>query len=310
MENDDIKRIIENISFENIKKHPNILIAARFWDDRRYHAARVCYQFMRMIDDQIDNRKAENSAIDCLEKKMLTDKVNNWMECLDNNSNNDPWVRELVDTISTFHIPLQLFHNFSRSMLYDVNNDGFSTLEEFMDYAEGASVAPASIFVHLCCLSEKNGEYKPPDFDVVQAARPCAIFSYIVHIIRDFQEDQRSSLNYFAASLLAGNNLLPSDLKEMANGSPITYSFRNVIKEYYQLARIYGEQTLIEIQKLKTKLSDRYLLSLHIIYNLYKQVFDRIDIEKGSFTTRELNPSPMEIRDKVLEIASNWQKIR
>ena len=309
MDNDTIKTIIERISFENIEKNPNILIAARFWDDRRYHAAKVCYQFMRMIDDQIDDRKAEDSAIDCLEKKMLTDKINSWMECLDNTSDKDPWVRELVDTIATFHIPLQLFHTFSRSMLYDVNHDGFSTLEEFLDYAEGASVAPASIFVHLCCLSEQNGEYKPPDFDVVQVARPCAIFSYIVHIIRDFQEDQRSNLNYFAADLLAKNNLLPSDLKEMANGSPVTDSFRNVIKEYYQLARIYDEQTLAEIQKLKTTLSDRYLLSLHIIYNLYKQVFDRIDIENGSFTSSELNPSPLEIKDKVVEISSSWQTI-
>jgi phytoene/squalene synthetase len=310
MDSDDIKRIIESIPFENIEKHPNILIAARFWEDRRYHAAKVCYQFMRMIDDQIDDRKAEDTAIDCMEKKILTDKVKSWMECLGKTSDKDPWVKELADTISTFHIPLQLFQTFSRSMLYDVNNDGFSTLEEFMDYAEGASVAPASIFVHLCCLSERNGEYSPPDFDVVQVARPCAIFSYIVHIIRDFQIDQRSNLNYFAADLLAKNNLFPSDLKGMANGSPVTSSFRNVIKEYYLLARKYSEQTLREIEKLETKLSDRYLLSLHIIYYLYKQVFDRIDIEKGNFTSKELNPSPMEIKDKVLEVTSTWQTVR
>ena len=309
MDNDEVKKVVESISFDKIDKHPNILIAARFWDDRRYNAAKVCYQFMRMIDDHIDDRKAENSTIDCLEKKVLTDKVNSWMECLEKTSDNDPLIRELVNTIATFHIPLQLFHNFSRSMIYDVDNDGFSTLDEFMDYAEGASVAPASIFVHLCCLSEKNGEYKSPDFDVIQVARPCAVFSYIVHIIRDFQDDQRNNLNYFAADVLAKNDLLPSDLKEMANGHPVTDSFRNVVREYYQLARIYEEQTLKEIRKLKNKLGDRYLLSLHIIYHLYKQVFDRIDIETGSFTSSELNPSPMEIREKVLEIISDWKTL-
>ena len=103
-------------------------------------------------------------------------------------------------------------------MLYDINNNGFSTLEEFMDYAEGASVAPASIFVHLCCLSEENNEYMTPDFDVMQVARPCAIFSYLVHIIRDFQEDQLNNLNYFAVDILKKNNLLPADLKEIAQG--------------------------------------------------------------------------------------------
>ena len=302
----EINKIINSIAFENIDKHPNILIAARFWDEKRYFAAKVCYRFMRMIDDLIDDRKAKDHAITTLEKQMLTAKVNSWMECLDKTPDNDPLIKELADTISKFNIPLQFFHNFAKSMLYDVDHNGFPTLKEFMDYAEGASVAPASVFVHLCCLSEENGEYKTPDFDVVQVARPCAIFSYLVHIIRDFQEDQLNNLNYFAADILKRNNLLPSDLKEIANGDPVTDSFRNVIREYYSHAQSYGEQTLNELQNLSTKLSGRYLLSLHIIYNLYKQVFDRIDIKNGNFTARELNPTPQEIKEKVLEVTSSW----
>ena len=154
--------------------------------------------------------------------------------------------------------------------------------------------------------TEEKGEYKSPDFDVVQVARPCAIFSYIVHIIRDFQEDQLNNLNYFAADILKRNNLLPSDLKEIANGDPVSDSFRDVIREYYCHAKSYGEQTLNELQNLTTKLGGRYLLSLHIIYNLYKQVFDRIDIKNGDFTARELNPTPQEIKEKVLEVTSSW----
>ena len=38
---------------------------------------------MRMIDDLIDNRKAKDSEISCLEKEELSEKVNSWMECLD-----------------------------------------------------------------------------------------------------------------------------------------------------------------------------------------------------------------------------------
>jgi hypothetical protein len=43
-----------------------------------------------------------------------------------------------------------------------------------------------------------------------------------------------------------------------------------------------------------------------MIYNLYDMVFDRIDIENGNFTSKELNPSPREIREKVVELASNF----
>jgi len=302
----EINRIISNIDLENIQKHPNILIAASFWDKKRYHAAKVCYKFMRMIDDLIDDRKAQGDEISCLEQEELSEKVNSWIDCLETMPESDPFYTELIQTISTFKIPLQLFHNFAKSMLYDISHDGFSTLEDFMEYAEGASVAPASIFVHLCCLSEENGEYRIPDYDIVDVARPCAIFSYLVHIIRDFQEDQLSNLNYFANDILTRNNLLPTDLKEIANGAPVTESFRQVIGEYHKQARIYQDQTLQELKKQSTKLSERYLLSLHMIYSLYEMVFDRIDINNGHFTTKELNPTAQEIREKVLEVASNF----
>ena len=304
----EIDRIISSIDFENIQKHPNILVAASFWSKKRYHAAKVCYKFMRMIDDLIDDRKALGDEISCLEQEELSEKVKSWIDCLETTSESDPFYQELIHTIATFNIPLQLFHNFAKSMLYDINHNGFSTLEDFMKYSEGASVAPASIFVHLCCLSEENGEYRTPDYDVVKVSRPCAIFSYLVHIIRDFQEDQLNNLNYFANDILMRNNLLPKDLKEIAFGAPVTESFRQVIGEYHEQARHFRDQTLQELQNLSTKLSDRYLLSLHMIFNLYDMVFDRIDIKNGHFTTRELNPTAQEIRKKVLEVASNFPR--
>lgn len=300
----EIKGIIDKIDFENIEKHPNILIAASFWDEKRYRAARVCYKFMRMIDDLIDDRRALDESISCLEKEALSDQVNSWIDCLGKEAAKDPFYLELVRTIATFKIPLQLFHNFAKSMIHDINHDGFSTLDEFMEYAEGASVAPASIFVHLCCLSEENGEYRVPDYDVVQVARPCAIFSYLVHIVRDFQEDQLHNLNYFAGDVLERNQIQPSDLRAIAEGAPVPGSFRNVIHEYYRLADQYRIATLQQLEDLNPKLSGRYLFSLHLIYRLYKMVYDRIDVKQGSFTREELNPTPVEIRDMVLEVAS------
>ena len=300
----ELNRIIQSIDFEKIEKHPNILIAARFWDDKRYHAARICYKFMRMIDDLIDDRKSRNESISCLEQEELGRQVKSWIECLDQVPEDDPFYRELVFTLSTFKIPLQLFHNFAKSMIYDISHDGFATLKDFLDYSEGASVAPASIFVHLCCLSEENGEYRIPEFDVMSVARPCAIFSYLVHIIRDFQADQLSNLNYFATDQLEKHHLAPADLRKIAEGAPIPPSFREMIGEYYQHAERYRERTLLELQKLSGVLDGRYLMSLYLIYQLYKMVFDRIDVKQGQFTTRELNPTPGEIREQVVKLAS------
>jgi len=298
---------LEKIDFEHIEKHPNILIAARIWDDRRFHAARVCYKFMRMIDDMIDDRKALGKEISCLEKEELGRKVHQWVECLDKGMDHDPFYMELAETISTFRIPLHIFQNFAKSMLYDIDHEGFASLDQFMEYAEGASVAPASVFVHLCCLSEEDGSYISPAYDVVEAARPCAIFSYLVHIIRDFQEDQLANLNYFALDVLDRYGLTPPDLKAIAVGSPVPDAFREVIREYYRLAETYSVRTLEVISRLSSKVHGRYLLSLHVIYQLYKMVFDRIDIAQGNFTTEELNPTPAEIRERVLAIVEGWK---
>ena len=115
-----------------------------------------------------------------------------------------------------------------------------------------------------------------------------------------------NNLNYFASDILEKNNLNPRDLKDIAMGASISDAFRNVLREYYNKARIYGEQTLSELENLASGLNNRYLLSLHIIYHLYKQIFDRIDIDQGSFTSAELKPGPWEIKEKVLEITSAW----
>ncbi len=291
---------INGIDITKIDKHPNILIAASFWEEDRYHAAKVCYRFMRKIDDLVDDRKSSERKISCMEKQLLTEKVNNWISCLDKDSSDDSSILELINTIETFKIPLLYFHNFAMAMQYDINHGSFPTFESFIDYAEGASVAPASIFVHLCCLQKENGSFKVPPIDILDVARPCAIFSYLVHVIRDFQKDQNMNLNYFALDVLNENMLTPGDLKEIASGGDIPQGFRNVIRYYKGKAEEYRKQTILQIDHLQSIVDERYLKSLKIICQLYTSVYNRIDADHGTFTTGELTPANEEIGEIVL----------
>jgi len=184
-------------------------------------------------------------------------------------------------------------------MIYDINNEGFPTLDAFLEYSKGASVAPASIFVHLSGLTRKNGDFIEPSFDVREAALPCAIFSYIVHIIRDFQKDQFNNLNYFADDLATKHGLTKRDLSDIAHGSPVTEGFRAMLMEYYSLANEYRIKTRDIIRKISPLMEPQYQLSLEIIFDLYLLVFERINVEKGSFTSFELNPTPEETRERV-----------
>jgi phytoene synthase len=294
-----VTETLGRIDFYKIKDHPNILIAARFWEDDRYQAAETIYKFMRHIDDMIDDRKALQAKLSCMEQKMFSEKVNNWIDCLGQDAPNDPFFGEVTETIRHFRIPLHFFYHFARSMVYDITHNNFNTFDDFLDYAEGASNGPASVFVHLCCLEKHDGEYIPFPGNISEIAQPCAIFSYLVHIIRDFQKDQLNNLNYFSLDILEKNGLTVTMLGNIARGEKIPESFRKVIREYKTIAGIYRSETEKMLESLAGRLEPRYYLSLRIIYDLYLKIYERIDPENGSFTSEELNPAPDEIRESV-----------
>ena len=142
-------QIFESIDFEKIVDHPNILIAAHFWDAERYQAARNCYKFMRAIDDLIDNYKTDHVTIAPENQARFEADVYRWINTVMDASHEIPSHGELIDTVQRFCIPFWPLEAFAQSMIYDIYHDGFPTLQGFIDYAGGASVAPASIFVHL-----------------------------------------------------------------------------------------------------------------------------------------------------------------
>jgi phytoene/squalene synthetase len=299
--------IFNSIDFTKIIDHPNILIAARFWETEKYEAAKTCYKFMRAIDDLIDNYKSDHHSIASEEKVYLEKDVTTWISSVLNSSQENTKQKELIETVRRFHIPSWPLEAFAKSMVYDIHNDGFPTLQTFLDYAEGASVAPASIFVHLCGLIKANGIYSPPAFDVKQVATPCAIFSYLVHIIRDFVKDHIHNLNYFPDDLMKKNNLDRYKLLHMANGGEITPGFREMIRELYTVADEYRIKTYQVMQEIMPKLESRSQLSLEIIFDLYLMVFERIDIDNGTFTTEELNPTPEEIKERVWKVIETFE---
>jgi phytoene synthase len=299
--------IFNSIDFHKIKDHPNILVAANFWDSERFCAAKTCYKFMRAIDDLIDNHKAKNKLIAISERKEFVANVDDWLKMIIISKECNPEQAELIESIERFKVPLWPLEAFAKSMIYDINNDGFPTLQAFLDYSQGASVAPAAIFVHLNSISEQNGRYLNPPFDLRWASTPCAIFSYLVHIIRDFQKDQLNNLSYFADDLIVKNKLSREKLRQFAEGKPVDKNFRKLIEQYYKLADVYRLQTLAVIKEISPLLEPRYQLSLEIIFNLYLMIFERIDIRGGQFTTEELNPTPDETRERVYQTIAGFR---
>ena len=299
--------IFNSIDFDKIVDHPNILIAAHFWESERYEAAKTCYKFMRAIDDLIDNYKSEHHTISQIDKANFENDVNTWINTVLNLTRYNDAQNELTETIQRFRIPSWPLEAFAKSMVYDIYHDGFPTLQAFLNYAGGASVAPASIFVYLCGMTKVDGEYIPPAFDVKEVAMPCAIFSYLVHIIRDFVKDHTHNLNYFPDDLIMKYNLDRTKLLEMAQGGEITQGFREMIRVLYTVADEYRIKTYNIMQQIIPKLESRSRLSLEIVFDLYLMVFERIDINNGTFSHEELNPTPQEIKERVRKVIGEFK---
>jgi phytoene/squalene synthetase len=307
---DNFLETFSKIDFEKVRSHPNILIAANFWDQERFMAAKACYRFMRAIDDMIDDHKAKNKKITPGEQEIFHAGVQQWISNISQGKNPDFIREDFTGIIERFRIPQWPFDAFAKSMIYDIYHDGFPTVDSFLEYSQGASVAPAAIFVHLCGLTKNNNSFNASLFDVRTAAAPCAIFSYLVHIIRDFQKDQLNNLNYFADESIVKHGLSKEELRKMAGDGCVNDSFRSMVLEYYSLADEYRIKTNDMIRQIIPFLEPDSQLSLSIIFNLYLMVFERIDCRKGCFTQAELEPTAAEIKERVYKTILEFQPYR
>ena len=300
MEKESAISVVEKIDFTSILENPILDIGARFWDKERYYAFASCYKAMRVVDDIVDDRKSEGK-IGSIEKGKLISKINETIFAKGKIKDN------LLDTIAKFKISNTPWERFAKSMVYDINNTGFKTIKSFLDYAEGAAIAPASIMIHLSALKKEENEFVAPEFDVIAAARPMAIFAYLVHIIRDFQKDANANLNYFADELLLENNLTVQKLKEISDSKKVSADFRNLIKKYYSLADEYRVKAQSIFDSTFSTFEPRYYLGLKVIFSLYLQVFERIDVTHGNFTTEELNPTALEVKARITRTITDFE---
>lgn len=77
------------------------------------------------------------------------------------------------------------------AMRADIREGALPDWQAFADYAEGAAVAPASIFIYILAADVDDDLKSRIDLPLATAeyARALAIFCYLVHILRDLSDD-------------------------------------------------------------------------------------------------------------------------
>jgi phytoene/squalene synthetase len=298
-----------HLDFGAILKNPVLDIAARLWEDKRYEAFRVCYRSMRTIDDMVDDRKSTGRRISNDEVTALSEQMQVWLGSIRDGSAGDGFASQFTATLQQFDIPFWPWERLRRAMVYDLTHDGFTTFLTFARYAEGAAISPAAIFVHLCGAQATDNGFKRPSYDIRWAARPLALFSYLVHIMRDFETDQRNNLHYYADSILSKCGLVRSDLKEIALTDRPTPPFRLLMGKYHAIAEYYRRQARERVNLVLPHLCPRYQLSLEMVYNLYLQIFERIDPVSGSFTQESLSPTLSELKARIEQTIGQFSPV-
>ena len=75
-------------------------------------------------------------------------------------------------------------------------------------------------------------------------------------------------------------------MHEFAHGKPVDRNFRNLMRQYYELADEYRIKTYDIIKEIRPLLEPKYQLSLEIIFDLYLMVFERINLKNGNIHNR------------------------
>lgn len=287
------------IDFSDVLTNPILDIAARVWEPSRYEAFKVCYRSMRRIDDLVDDLKSEYGAVPEGLSVHAEREISAWLGKLRAGTLDDEYGRLFLVTTKSFGIPLWPWERLGKAMVFDLQHEGFANFHVFLRYCEGAAISPAAVFMHLCGVRQKGDIHDAPLYDIRKGARDLAIFSYLTHIMRDFEKDQKAGLNYFADSILRHAGIAAHEVRELALTGKVDTRLREVFRVYHAIAERYQQRARAVVDATLVCLEPRYQLSLELIYVLYSQIFERIVPATGTFGGCDLNPTPEEVAGAV-----------
>lgn len=289
---------LEQIDFSEINTNPILDIAARVWEPDRYAAFQICYRSMRILDNLVDHRKSSGQPILPEEARQFTLMIDDFIVKLKKREADDQFSRDLLTTLDRFALPLWPWERLGKAMQFDLTHNGFPSFTVFLRYCEGAAISPAAVFMHLIGVRNENGKYLKPEYEIRNAARSLAIFSYLVHIMRDFSKDHAQGLAYFADDLLTKHQVTAPDLAAAAK-EDFSPNFKSLVLDHVRIAERYRRKARRDIDAVGRLLEPRYHFSLELIYDLYLQLFERIQPAKGELAEARISLSAKEIEDRV-----------
>jgi phytoene synthase len=279
------------------RNRPYLYLVARYFNDRqKYKAFCSTYASMRTVDDQIDSIPYRGRLNDS-DKSRHHAEIDKWLEnieaCASPNFQNPPIYAALQDSLKSIKLPLFPWRNLAEAMKKDVGRDSFQDFEEFVQYSEGAAIAPATVFMFLLTARKVRSNYiwEYSDREIYQFARELALFCYLTHIIRDVSSDlelSQSGLLYISDKDLREAELDKTDLRSFKSNGNVNKSFKMLATKYIQRARDYEQRGRKSLQLLLPNLDKNCQFILSLLLEFYSGTLDKITkIDYNVFTGDE-----------------------
>jgi len=291
----DVHKVAEAIAR---KDKNNLSLTSSFFKDKtKYRVFCSYYSLMRVVDDHIDSLPSydqrskklideELKFLDSWErivtssirgifpdKKLLTATGCNEAEAI---------CESFIDSYKTIPVKKKLWTNFFNAMRSDISSNEFATWSDFIDYSEGATVAPTTIYLTLIASkfnTSMNRYEAEKNFDILECGRNLGLFAYLGHIIRGLAKDIREestriciSNEDMTAHGLSIDTITKDVFKRQAD--PKT---RNLIMDLLLRAKNYHDNGRAIAEEIMDFLESDCRFILELIITIYENIIKKIE---------------------------------
>lgn len=182
----------------------NLWLVGRLLSAQRRAFFAASYASMRVIDDFVDDDFLQRLPADRQTGRAAAIKViDDWQSIVVSAYDGTPRTgisfddrifSGLAATLGNSDLGDLPWHRMAGAMRHDVNEEPFRTWQDFLTYCDGATVAPASVFLYVLAMQgDAEAGFRSglpgPAVDPAPVARDMGIFCYLVHILRDLRKD-------------------------------------------------------------------------------------------------------------------------
>lgn len=268
------------------QKNPFLYFVSSFFEDKnKFKAFCSTYASMRILDDYVDSIK-NRTKLNRYEKIFYLKEISKWenliTDCYNGKKVENPILLALSDTFKTFNVQLSPWTNLATAMRWDIENSRFNTFEEFLNYTEGAAIAPATVFTSVLAARADGNKYDcfVNVTDPYHYSKDLAIFCYLTHILRDISMDLElgeNGLIYLPLEDLNKFSITENDLWNLKSSKSINRNFQKMMKYQIRRARKFNDKGKSIVAELLEYLDSDCRFILNLLVSLYEKTMDKIE---------------------------------